>query len=340
MSGFADIIGQEKNTDVLRHAMQRGTVAHAYLFAGPAGVGKWTVARVFARALNCLTSDDDACGACRSCLKVREGNHPDIIEVAKSDDSAYYKIGRIRELIRTAQFAPYESKYKIYLIDEAEAMTPEAANALLKTLEEPNAQTVLVLVTAYPHQLLPTIISRCQSLRFGLLSDEQVLRWVIDNMNVDGDDADLIARLAEGSIGRAAQLDLEFLRGPRCALFEELAGARPDHGGDALDLSQKLLEVSPDLLAGIELLAGFLRDAIVWRCTGETGRIRNQDAVEWIASYAARLPATALSDKMRALVQARRLVERNVLKPTIAAALSIDLLSPHPTGFAEGRLPR
>lgn len=340
MTGFADIIGHAGNLKVLRQAMSSGKVAHAYLFAGPAGVGKRTVAQAFAAALNCTTRGDDACGVCSSCHKLAGGNHPDIIQVEKSPDSRYYKIERIREVIKSAQHSPYESAYKVFLLDDAQEMTVEAANAMLKTLEEPGAGIVFLLISSVPHQLPRTVVSRCQMLRFGLLPDDAVRGWASANLQVDDGEADLIAGLADGSLGRAAELDLDFLRGPRRELFAGLATEHPDRTPTAIGAAETLLNLSPNLLDGIELLTGFVRDAVIWRLTGEVGRIRNRDALECVQRFAEQQTSASLTKKFHALVQARRLVERNVAKQVIATGLCLDLLTNGPTEFTDGRLPR
>ncbi len=340
MSGFADLRGHERVVDGLRRAMQRGAVAHAYLFAGPPGVGKRTVARTFAAALNCLDRPDDACGVCRSCRKMAQGNHPDFHEIARAEDKTAILIEQVRELIKTLQYAPYEGRVKVCLIAGAEQLNEAAANALLKTLEEPNARTTLVLTSSAPQQLLPTVVSRCQTLRFGLLTEDQVRAWVVEHLGVGEEDAALIAALAEGSLGRAAALDLEFLRGPRLALFQALAATPADSVAAALALADRLLEVDPGLTRGIELLAGFVRDAVAWNAAGDPRRLRNRDAHDAVAQYAGRMTIAALTRKIRSLARARRLVERNVAKPAVAAGLCLDLASPTPTGFTKGRLPR
>jgi DNA polymerase-3 subunit delta' len=171
------------------------------------------------------------------------------------------------------------------------------------------------------------------------LPDEQVRAWVASSMNVGEDDAALIALLADGSIGRAASLDLEYLRGARLTLFTDLAAAPANDTVAALALAERLLEVDPELRQGLDLLGSFVRDAVVWRLEGER-RVRNRDVLPLIESYAGRMTTTNLSRKIRSLTQAKRLVERNVAKTAVAAGLCVDLLSPQPTAFTRGRLPR
>lgn len=340
MSGFADIIGQQRPIDVLRQAMRSGKVAHAYLFAGAPGVGKATTARVFAAALNCQSLPDDACGTCISCHKMAEGNHPDYFEIAREADKKNITIDKIREAIKQTQYRPYEGRYKVFLIDGAEQMTIEAANALLKTLEEPTAQTVFILVTPAPHQLPSTVVSRCQTLRFNAIEQTQVSQWAQMNLGMDEQDADLAAALAEGSLGRAETLDLGALRETRLALFESLVADDDPEEIRAMKLGSVLLQQCDDLRDGIELLAGFIRDAVLWQISGDEQRLRNRDVHDLITQYAGRYESKALLAKTRSLVYAWRLVERNVNKTAIAEGLSLDLITRKPTSFAAGRLPR
>jgi DNA polymerase-3 subunit delta' len=269
-----------------------------------------------------------------------QGNHPDFVEIVKAEDKTAILIEQVRELGRSLQYAPYEGRFKVCVFDDAEQMTTEAANALLKTLEEPGPQRVFVLVTPSPHLLPPTVVSRCQTLRFGLLPDELVRAWAAGRLALEDADLDLVAALAEGSVGQAAAMDVAFLRGPRLALLQELSAAAANDATAALALAEHLLEIDPNLRLGLDLLAGFVRDAVVWRLTGDARRLRNRDAVEAVAAYAGRMTIDALSRKIRALAQARRLNERNVAKPAIAAGLCLDLVAPGPTAFAKGRLPR
>lgn len=166
---FKDILGQEKQKSVLSRSLERDRISHAYLFHGIRGIGKFETARVFARALNCLTLTGDACDGCSSCRKSMAGNHADITEIRP--DGAFIKMAAIRELQHQIQFRPYEGKRRVFLIDEAERMNGPSANALLKTLEEPGPGNVLILVSSSPHGLpgpSPPGASPCASIPSGM----------------------------------------------------------------------------------------------------------------------------------------------------------------------------
>ncbi len=202
---FQDVIGHNTVVNLLKRALVNQRVNHAYLFVGPEGVGKELIAVQFAKAINCLKDTDDSCGGCRSCRKFASGNHPDFQIIRPAENSI--GIEEIRALQKDMVYKPYESSRKIYIIDDAEMMTPEGANSLLKTLEEPPEYAVLILITAQKDSILPTLISRCQLIQFSKLSQEE-LRTFLQNQSTDVEDLKLeeILQLAEGSIGQAFKL--------------------------------------------------------------------------------------------------------------------------------------
>jgi DNA polymerase III subunit gamma/tau len=200
---FSDMIGQEHITRTLRNALLSEHVAHAYLFCGPRGTGKTTAAKIFARAMNCAEYPaDEPCGKCGSCLNIAAGVSIDVIEM---DAASNRGIDEIRELRERTRFASGESRYKVYIIDEAHMLTPEACNAFLKTLEEPPVGVIFILATTDPSKLPATIVSRCQRFDFHLLTVEQIvqrLEQIIgeESWKAEEGSLGLIARLAEGSL--------------------------------------------------------------------------------------------------------------------------------------------
>ncbi len=208
---YSDIIGHDRIVRLLQRAVDSGRVAHAYLFAGPQGVGKTKTAYAFAASLLCKSEGSQACGHCVSCKKLLDGNHPDLSELKADEKSkSVIKVKAMKSFIQAMNFHPFESEWKIFVIHEAEKMNKESANTLLKTLEEPTESTVIILVSGKPQQLLPTIMSRCQKVVFGPLEFDAVARVVVEKRGLSEKDADLVARLAEGSVGRAMRMDLDF----------------------------------------------------------------------------------------------------------------------------------
>src|SRR5271157_2129025 len=182
---FKDVYGHEKQIRVLQTAMQRDRIPHAYLFYGAEGIGKRTVAEVFAKVLNCATGRDslDACDVCPSCIKIDHGNHPDVITIKAQGQSI--KIQEVRELQEQMKFSPFEGGKRIFIIIDADKMNIASANAILKTLEEPSAANILVLLTSRPHQLPATVLSRCQHLRFSPLRRETVASFLEEKSSLD-----------------------------------------------------------------------------------------------------------------------------------------------------------
>ncbi len=203
---FSDQVGNQKVVAALRGAMAENRLPHALLFAGPEGVGKRTLALTLAKALNCSRADGDACGRCRSCSKTDREEHPDVLSLRPS--TAQIKVGEIRELNAAIQYRPFEGRRRIFLIDPADAMNEQAQNALLKTLEEPPADAFLILLSERPNLLLPTVRSRCQRFTFSPLAQADVVQLLKPKLTKSEEEIELLARLSQGRVGVALDLDL------------------------------------------------------------------------------------------------------------------------------------
>ncbi len=207
---FDKIIGQEGAKKILKNSLDKGRTVNAYIFSGPDGVGKYLTAKVFAEALNC-TEKDKPCGVCISCKKIERDVHPDIKVVDGEETSV--KIDQIRELQEDMGLRPYEGHRKVYIIKNAENMTPEASNCLLKTLEEPPEYGVIILITSNYHTLLPTIISRSQVISFYPLSQKDMERFLSVKFKDNPDRIRFFSAFSRGSPGEALKLaeDEEFI---------------------------------------------------------------------------------------------------------------------------------
>ncbi len=201
---FKDIRGQDKAVLFLKNSIANNRVAHAYIFLGPSGVGKKYSALNFAKALNCQAEEAERpCDQCVFCRKIDSGIHPDVFLVAPEKEGASTGIDRVREVIRSIGLKPYEARYKVYIIDDAGSMTADAENALLKTLEEPPPESVLILIAESAQDLFSTIISRSQVVRFSALTIDEVKGILTEVYKVDEPRAHILARLFSGSLGEA-----------------------------------------------------------------------------------------------------------------------------------------
>ncbi len=197
------IIGHQQIIDQLQHTVASGRIAGAYLFVGPTGVGKETVAHYFAQLIFCQqeTQSPTVCGTCLACRKVNSGNHPDLQLIRP--EGSLLKIGQIRELQRQVIYEPLEASRKIYILTDVDRMNPEAENCLLKTLEEPPAASVLILLTSNVQALLPTTRSRCQILQFRPMPTQELAEILVDRFSVVPKQATALAIAAGGSVGKA-----------------------------------------------------------------------------------------------------------------------------------------
>jgi DNA polymerase-3 subunit delta' len=195
------VIGQDKILSLLDYSLKTNTIAHAYLLVGPQHVGKKTLATNLAQALNC-DGPELPCGRCRSCQRILEGKHADVTPIGL-DSKTEIGIDDIRGLQRLANLPPYEGKCKVFIIDDAEYLSTEAANSLLKILEEPPPKVVWLLLAAEEERLLPTIISRCQRLELKPVPSERVQELLVNSYNVDADKSKLLTQLCHGRLGWA-----------------------------------------------------------------------------------------------------------------------------------------
>lgn len=303
---LADLFAQEQAVDRLIRANAAGRVAHAYLFTGPAGVGKTDAALAFARALNCRDGSGDACECCPSCRKAAAGAHPDIHLVAPAGSTL--KIEQMRELQKTAWLSPLEGRYKAFIVRDADRMTPEAANSLLKILEEPPGQAVFILVSSAPYALLPTIVSRCQQVPFFPASPDRLARHLVDRLGLDPARARLLAYLSGGCTGRALALaEAAGLETRREQAWQIISRAERDLPAALAQAEQ--LEKQGDPQETLDLVAIILRDILLVKCGGGE-LIVNLDKGEALAELAAGMDLPALVKAVGAVEEAKRSLQR------------------------------
>ncbi|MGB9743375.1 MAG: DNA polymerase III subunit gamma/tau [Minisyncoccales bacterium] len=290
---FAEVIGQEHVVKTLTNAIASQNISHAYLFAGPRGSGKTTVARLLAKALNCENrrkGDYEPCNKCLFCLEVNENRSIDLIEI---DAASHRGIDEIRELRDGIKFTPSRAKYKVFILDESHQLTKEAANALLKTLEEPPAHAIFILATTEIHKMIPTIISRCQRFDFRKLSVPEIIKRLEfiaekERIKIEKEALELIALNADGSIRDAESILDQILSYHNVANnhqsiiktedIKEILGLieinivsqfcdflLQKKTGPAINFLNELIEKGVDLQEFIKTLINYLRQGLILR---------------------------------------------------------------------------
>lgn len=205
---FETVVGQRHIVKTLQNALNQHKVSHAYLFCGPRGTGKTTVAKLVAKSVNCENPSEAPCNRCENCIGIQQGNHPDVIEIDAASNNG---VDQIRELIEKVKYAPLQAKYKVYIIDEVHMLSQGAFNALLKTLEEPPSHVIFILATTEPHKVLPTIISRCQRYDFTRVSQKDIQARVeevltTEKIKFDHEATRLISQLSDGGVRDALSI--------------------------------------------------------------------------------------------------------------------------------------
>lgn len=363
---WTDVLDQARATDALRAAHSAGRVAHAYLFHGPAGVGKRAAALAFARTLLCERGGDDACGGCGACRRAAGLTHPDLhlllpcpndtdehevadrLQALAADPYApadfvqrpaggekgtnkqvLYSIERVHEdLRRPMSYRPVEGRFKVAVLVDADLLRVEAANAFLKLLEEPAPQTVFVLTTTRLDRMLPTIVSRCQAVRFDPLPDDVVADALVARAGQGAGAAAVLARMAGGSYTRALALlgegDLAAHRDLVLRFLRHAVAPRPETAGVLDEVAGLARE---PLKAWLDLVLRFTHDLVRYRTAGAAAALVNVDQAEAVARFCERLPHADLEGVVGLAEEARELAERNVHTGLVVRVLAARLRS-------------
>ncbi|KAB0666689.1 DNA polymerase III subunit delta' [Oryzomonas japonica] len=303
---FADIIGHERVVEVFRRALRSGKTSHSYLFEGPAGCGRKTTARALVQAIFCTEREDDACGVCASCRKVAADSHADIHYI--EPDGQFIKIEQVRELQRDLSMRPYEAPRKACIIESAERFNPSAGNSLLKTLEEPPGNAIIILLTENAGMLLPTIRSRCQLIRFSALSTENV-RLLLEQHGMAPETAELLAPMSGGSIQRAQELDNDTLSNRKDTLLARLSALDRNRIATIFDASEELGTSRDETLETLDMLISFMQDTA--HLAAGSSAIVNAAVRPALEGFAAKWPLQRTLQILEDSMETRRAVQRN-----------------------------
>ncbi len=312
MPGFSDVLGNDMIKEYFERTLANGQISHAYILTGEAGMGRKTLAKAFAMTLLCEEEGKDPCGKCHSCIQFLSDNHPDVIYVRHEKDSI--GVDDIREQINnTVQIKPYSSAYKIYIVDEAEKMTVQAQNALLKTLEEPPSYAVIFLLTTRADSFLPTILSRCITLKLKPLYDGIIRDYLMNKLSVPKSEADICTAFARGNLGKAISLaSSEEFAAMRRVVMALLKNVRSMDIAEMQEMIKQWKDNKLDMEECLDFMQLWYRDVLMFKATQDTAGFIFKDEYRYIKETADTSSFHGIEEILEAIEKAKKRLDANV----------------------------
>lgn len=315
MSGFKDVVGHKDIIQYIENAVKMDKVSHAYILNGEKGSGKKLLANLFAMSLQCheREEDGDACGKCKSCNQAINSNQPDIIKVTHEKPNTI-SIDDIREQVNgDIGIKPYSSKYKIYIIADADMMTVQAQNAILKTIEEPPEYAVIMLLTENAETLLPTIRSRCVMLKLRNTRDQLVKKYLMEQMQIPDYKADICVAFAQGNVGRAIMLaSSEHFNEIKEEAVHLLRNINEMELSDLAEAVKRCASYKLEITDYLDVLAVWYRDVLIYKATMNVDRVVFSDQLKYIKTRASKSSYEGIEIILDALEKAKSRLKANV----------------------------
>jgi len=317
---FYDVIGHDGIIKNLQNTIKHKNISHSYLFEGPKAIGKVKLANVFAKTLLCEEQGIRPCNKCSSCLKFDSGNHPDFH--IEGPDGDYFKKGQIEEIQRTMRMLPYEGIRKVYILEDVDKMTEEAQNSFLKTLEEPPAYAIIIMSTINSYSLLPTIISRCQLLKFTPVVNHKIERILIDKYSKSEEDAKFITSFSGGIIGKAIELSQsEVFRKLREDTIDVIDKALNGDKFKIFSLNGFFEENKGEIEDILDIIQIWFRDILLMKESSNSRFLINKDKIEILNSQCNKLS----KDKIHDIIEVVRRTKDNIASK-VNYQLSIEVM--------------
>jgi DNA polymerase-3 subunit delta' len=310
--GFSEIVGHEKQIETLRQSLVNGRLHHAYLFLGPDGIGKRTLALALAQAIHCTELESDFCGGCGACRAVQGGNHADVRLLEPLSNKRDISIQQVRELEKALSLRSFSGRHKVAIIDPATLMNWPAQNALLKTLEEPPQGCVLILVASNAGGLLPTVRSRAFAFSFAPLPRQLIVSYLISRKDKTKEQAQFLAALAMGSLGTASKIETEKLIEKRFDWMNMLVSLTPGNYRAALNTAEALAGNREETLKFLEWAGLWYRDLLTFRVAHAQDKIVNLDMLPQIEEQSSRIEDDHLFSLLSKASEASQRIQRNV----------------------------
>ena len=313
MAGFEEIVGHRQIIEQLKRSIETGNVGHAYMFSGEKGSGKRTLADAWAMALQCTSERERPCGECHSCKQAVSGNHPDIIYISHEKPSSIGVEDVREQLVGDVQIRPYNGRYKIYIIPEAEKMTVQAQNAILKTIEEPPAYAVIILLTSNDQYFLDTIRSRCVVMKIRPVEDSVVKKYLMEHVQVPDYQADICVAFAQGNVGKAVRLasseDFNTIKEAAMQLIKN-AGHMEIH--EIINEVKRVQDFKISISDYLDILALWYRDMVYFKATRDVDGIVFKDQIRNIRSAVKVCSYEGAEEVMNAIEKAKTRLNANV----------------------------
>ena len=313
MAKFADIVGQEQLKEHLQNAIAMNKVSHAYIINGERNAGKEFIARVFAMALQCEKKEAEPCGECHSCKQALSNNQPDIIYISHEKPNTIGVEDIRAQINNDIVIKPYSSPRKIYIVNEGEKMTPQAQNALLKTLEEPPEYAVIVILTTNVEALLPTVLSRCVVLNMKPVSDALVKKYLMEQLGVPDYKANICVAFARGNIGKAKLLasseEFEKVKDEAISLVKNINDMEIHEIVKAI---KKISEYKFDVNDYLDILMAWYRDVLFFKATKDVNSLVFKEEIQQIMRVSDRSTYEGIETIVNALQSAKKRLEANV----------------------------
>ena len=313
MGSFKDVVGHKDILKYISSAVENNRVSHAYILNGERGSGKKMLANLFAMTLLCETGDNEPCGKCHSCKQAESGNHPDIIRVTHEKPNSI-SVDDIRTQVNnTVDIKPYQGPYKVYIIPQADMMTPQAQNAILKTIEEPPSYAVFLLLTENAETLLPTINSRCVMLKLRNIKDTLIKKYLMENLEIPDYKADMCTAFAQGNMGRAIMLansdHFNEIREEAVQLLKHISEMElNDIVAAVKNISVYKLEITDYL----DIIMIWYRDVLLYKATKEIDKVVFKDQLQSIKEQARKSSYEGIELILESLEKAKARLKANV----------------------------
>lgn len=313
MNSFDEIIGHEKVKEHLRNAVKLNKISHAYIINGMQGSGKNMIADIFSKTLQCEKGGDTPCNVCHSCIQAESGNHPDIIRITHEKPTSIGVEDVRGQLVGDIQIRPYSGRYKIYIIDDADKMTVQAQNAILKTIEEPPEYGIIMLLTENADALLPTILSRCVRLDLTPVQDSLIKEHLMQKFGIPEYDARFAAAFARGCVGRAeAVINSEVFVGIKENALHMLKYVSDMTVGELINSVKSINDYKGNINDYLDLLAMWYRDVLLFKSTNDANLLIFKDELKTIRGQASVSSYEGIQTVLTSIDKAKKRLNANV----------------------------